>query len=81
MGLVDFAIELKLQSKNNCNKSCPSKKHFRASSDVHTNYSLPEWQAVKLTFFAPCIWSVFFGEGWGCLFIASRGADLSIYGT
>ena len=22
---------------------------------VHTSYSLPEWQAVKLTFFAPCL--------------------------
>ena len=21
---------------------------------VHATYSLPEWQAVKLTFFAPC---------------------------
>ena len=21
---------------------------------VHTSYSLPEWQAAKLTFFAPC---------------------------
>ena len=21
---------------------------------VHANYSLPKWQAVKLTFFAPC---------------------------
>ena len=23
---------------------------------VDANYSLPEWQAVKLTFFAPCLW-------------------------
>ena len=23
---------------------------------VHVSYSLPEWQAVKLTFFAPCIY-------------------------
>ena len=23
---------------------------------VHASYSLPEWQAVKLTFFAPCQW-------------------------
>ena len=22
---------------------------------VHDNYSLPEWQAAKLTFFAPCL--------------------------
>ena len=22
---------------------------------VHASYSLPEWQAVKLTFFAPCM--------------------------
>ena len=22
---------------------------------VHSSYSLPEWQAVKLTFFAPCM--------------------------
>ena len=29
---------------------------------VHASYSLPEWQAVKLTFFAPCavisVWSL-----------------------
>ena len=23
---------------------------------VHTSYSLPEWQAVKLTIFAPLLW-------------------------
>ena len=23
---------------------------------VHASYSLPGWQAVKLTFFAPCCW-------------------------
>ena len=23
---------------------------------VHASYSLPKWQAVKLTFFAPCAW-------------------------
>ena len=22
---------------------------------VHANYSLPDWQAVKMTFFAPCL--------------------------
>ena len=22
---------------------------------VHASYSLPQWQAVKLTFFAPCV--------------------------
>ena len=27
---------------------------------VHASYSLPEWQAVKLTFFAPCAPDVFF---------------------
>ena len=36
--------------QKNCNQSCSSKIFFGL---VHSSYSLPEWQAVKLTFFAP----------------------------
>ena len=35
---------------------------------VHASYSLPEWQAVKLTFFAPWLkdtFNFFFGGGGG----------------
>ena len=67
---MDFAIRLILQK--NCNKSCSLKKIFGLVEMTivhHTIYNLPEWQAVKLTFFAACICSVFFGAGWGCLFI------------
>ena len=27
---------------------------------VHASYNLPEWQAAKLTFFAPCIYIYIF---------------------
>ena len=30
---------------------------------VHANYSLPEWQAVKLTFFAPCLCHLNISQG------------------
>ena len=26
---------------------------------VNASFSLPEWQAVKMTFFAPCVFTVF----------------------
>ena len=43
--------------QNNGNQSCTSKKILRLVKVtlglVHSSYSLPEWQAVKLTFFAP----------------------------
>ena len=31
----------------------------------HASYSLPEWQAVKLTFFAPWLKDTFNFFGWG----------------
>ena len=30
-------------------------KESKEFSLVHASYSLPKWQAVKLTFFAPCM--------------------------
>ena len=27
---------------------------------VNANFSLPEWQTVKLTFFTPCVWNIIF---------------------
>ena len=47
-GRVFFSGEFKLPK--NCNQSCSS--NFFGL--VHGSYSLPECQAVKLTFFAPC---------------------------
>ena len=32
---------------------------------VHASYSLPEWQAVKLTFFAPWLKGIFNFFFWG----------------
>ena len=55
-GQVRFFGKFKLQK--NCNQSCSSKNFFRqvemAFGLVHVSYDLPEWQPVKLTFFAPC---------------------------
>ena len=52
---VVFWGEFKLQK--NCNQSCSSIFFFRLVERtlglVHARYSLPEWQAVKLTFLAP----------------------------
>ena len=37
---------------------------------VHASYSLPEWQAVKLTFFAPCMYTkvCLFHSSISCIF-------------
>ena len=49
--------EFKLQK--NCKQSCSSKKIFgivkKTLGLVRGSYSLSEWQALKLTFFAPCL--------------------------
>ena len=47
----------------------PIKKFFRLVKKtlglVHTSDNLPDWQAVKLTFFAPCLKTLFgWGMGW-----------------
>ena len=66
-GLVDFAIGLvifvlycvfsKFKLQKDCNQFCQSKRVLglveMTCGLVHASYSLPEWQAVKLTFFAP----------------------------
>ena len=64
-GLVDFAIglvifvlnlpdEQKKKSQKDCNQSCSLKRVWglveMTYGLVHASYSLPEWQAVKLTF-------------------------------
>ena len=55
-GQVKFFGKFKLQT--DCNQSCQSKRVLGlvevTRGLVHASYSLPEWQAVKLTFFAPC---------------------------
>ena len=55
-GPVNVFGKFKLQT--DCNQSCQSKKVLGlvevSSGLVHARYSLPEWQAVKLTFFGPC---------------------------
>ena len=52
---VLFFGKFKLQK--DCNQSCSSKRVLGVAEMtcglVHASYSLPEWQAVKLTFFAP----------------------------
>ena len=58
---IKFLGEFKLQKK--CNQSRSSKKNWGrvggldkvALGVVHSRYSLPNWQAVKLTFFAPWV--------------------------
>ena len=52
---MDFSEEFKLPK--NCNQSCSSKFFGLVEMTfglVHASYSLPERQAVKLTFFSPC---------------------------
>ena len=54
-GLVDFAIGLV-----NSVKSILLVKKFwglvkMTSGQVNASFSLPEWQAVKMIFFAPCV--------------------------
>ena len=47
----------KIKLQKDCNQSCKSKRVLglveMTCGLVHASYSLPEWQAVKLTFFAP----------------------------
>ena len=42
----------------------------------HASYSLPEWQAVKLTFFAPWLKNTFNFFGWGGGGVGILTADL-----
>ena len=48
----------KFKLQKDCYQSCQSKRVLglveMTCGLVHAIYSLPEWQAVKLTFFAPC---------------------------
>ena len=57
---VLFLGKFKLQK--DCNQSCKSKRVLglveMTCGLVHASYSLPEWQAVKLTFFAPWLFSI-----------------------
>ena len=60
-GLVDFAIGLVNSVFNNRRtvKSIPLVKKLSelvemTSGLVNSSFSLPEWQAVKMNFFAPC---------------------------
>ena len=56
MGKCCFLGKFKLQK--DCNQSWLSKRALglveMTCGLVHASYSLPEWQAVKLTFFALC---------------------------
>ena len=67
IGLVIFVLNLptgkccfmgKCKLQKDCNQSCSSKRVLRlvemTCGLVHSSYSLPKWQAEKLTFFAPC---------------------------
>ena len=67
VGLVNSVLNLpdvqvrffgKLKLQKNCNQSCSAKNFFwqveMVFGLVHVSYSFPEWQPVKLTFFAPC---------------------------
>ena len=62
-GKCCFLGKFKLQK--DCYQSCQSKRALglveMTCGLVHAIYSLPEWQAVKLTFFAPCFhtWQVY----------------------
>ena len=55
-GQVLFWGKFKLQKY--CNQSCWLKRVWglveMTCGLVHASYSLPEWQPIKLTFFAPC---------------------------
>ena len=66
IGLAIFVLNLpdrqvlfwrKFKLQKDCNQSCQSKRVLglveMTCGLVHANYSLPKWQAVKLTFFAP----------------------------
>ena len=47
---------------------------------IHASYSLPEWQAVKLTFFAPCSSAICFGTSrlLCCLIVGIHTSGISI---
>ena len=57
-GQVLFWGDIQITESKDCYQSCQSKRVLglvkMTCGLVHTSYSLPEWQAVKLTFFAPC---------------------------
>ena len=49
---------------------------------VHTSYSLPEWQAVKMTFFAPCSASLHYNRSltlWSAFFTSASLKLLNAY--
>ena len=58
-GLVDFAIgPVNSVTEELRNQLCSS-KHFWGLGEMmfglaNASFSLPEWQAIKMTFFAPC---------------------------
>ena len=56
-GQVLFLGKFKFQK--DCNQCCKPKRVLglveMTVGLVHASYSLPKWQAVKLTFFAPCM--------------------------
>ena len=58
-GQVLFSVEI--QITEDCNQSCQSERVFGLAEMtcglVHASYSLPKWQAVKLNFFAPSVWT------------------------
>ena len=58
----------KFNFKKDCNQSCQSKRVLglveKTCGLVHASYSLPEWQAVKLTFFAPYCLNLGMGVTW-----------------
>ena len=66
MGKCCFLGKFNLQK--DCNLNPADQKGFLGLVEmtcglVHASYHLPEWQAVKLTFFAPCskvLWVVSF---------------------
>ena len=64
-GLVDFAIRLVnsvVDGQNNCEINLLIKTFFGLVEMifglVNVSFSLPEWQAVKMTFFAPCMYNI-----------------------
>ena len=66
-GLVDFAIRLVNSvvnlpdGQNNCEINLLIKTFFGLVEMifglVNVSFSLPEWQALKMTFFAPCMYN------------------------
>ena len=69
-GLVDFAIELVISVLKLPDRQIKFTYMYRKTvinpvhqndsiGPVHANCNLPKWQAVKLTFFAPCTMGIF----------------------